>query len=85
MTTTSDSASRTLRRITLVSIVTFALGAIIVLCGIGLDWGGFGGGMAIGAGGGLCLVGAYFAGFANGFRRGPGSGASWLPSRGPAE
>ncbi|MFF2369670.1 hypothetical protein [Agromyces sp. NPDC058110] len=68
------------RRITVASIVAIAIGAIVAILGIGLDWQGFLGGMALGAGIGLVVVGAYFWGYANGVRRG-GSRAMWLPGR----
>ncbi|ANJ26670.1 hypothetical protein [Agromyces aureus] len=73
----SDTA---VRRLAGASVTAIVLGAIVTLCGLVMDWGGFVGGMALGAGIGLVVVGAYLWGYANGIRRG-GSRATWLPSR----
>lgn len=67
------------------AIASMVVGGIIVILGIGLDWGGLVGGFAIGGGIGLVVVGAYFWGYANGLKRAATlastSPASWLPSR----
>lgn len=67
------------------AIASMVVGGIIVFIGIGLDWGGLGGGFALGGGIGLVIVGAYFWGYANGLRRtalrASTSPESWLPSR----
>ena len=75
-----DHTSRLYRRIIGAAIGAVVVGGIIVLLGVGFEWGGIGGGFAIGAGVGLALVGTYFWGYANGLRR-PVSRATWLPSR----
>lgn len=72
-------------RIVGAAIASMVVGSITVFLGIGLDWGGLGGGLALGGGIGLVVVGAYFWGFANGLRRtatrASTDPSSWLPSR----
>lgn len=67
------------------AIASMVVGGIAVFLGIGLDWGGFSGGLALGGGVGLVVVGAYFWGYANGLRRTATRASadfpSWLPSR----
>lgn len=84
----SETTARTdpaFRRINRMAITLIVAGGIVVFLGIGLDWGGFVGGMALGAGVGSVIVGAYFWGYANGLRRtatrASADPASWLPSR----
>lgn len=62
------------------AVIVIAGGMIVLVLGIGLDWGGIWGGFGLGVGIGLALVGAYLLGFANGLRR-PKLRGSWLPSR----
>jgi hypothetical protein len=79
----SESTGRTpvaLGRVTAAAIALLVVGAVVVLVGTVLEWGGFWGGLALGAGIGLTLVGAYFWGFGNGVRR-AGPRAVWLPSQ----
>ena len=80
MNETTDHISTRYRRIIGAAIAAVIVGGIIVFVGTGLDWGGFVGGLGLGAGSGLMLVGAYFWGYGNGLRR-PLARAGWLPSR----
>ncbi|GAA5212825.1 hypothetical protein [Microbacterium kyungheense] len=60
-------------------------GLVVLVLGVGLDWGGVGGGAAMGVGVGLVAIGMYVWGYANGLRKaGRGAtapGGAWLPSR----
>ncbi|MDN3494586.1 hypothetical protein QL996_01480 [Planococcus sp. APC 4015] len=79
----SDSTDRTsvvLGRVSIAAITLVIAGLVLFLLGIVLDWGGFVGGLGLGAGVALGLVGAYLWGYGNGIRRG-GVRASWLPSQ----
>ncbi len=85
MNETTARRDNAFRRIIGAAIASVVVGGLIVVIGIGLDWGGFGGGLALGAGVGLVLVGAYFGGFAHGLRqamtRVSAAPGTWLPSR----
>lgn len=76
---TTMPVSRRQRAVIAIAIGLVVVGFIAVLLSIGLEWRGFGGGFAVGAGIGAMLVGAYFWGWTNGLRR-PASAARWLPS-----
>ena len=80
MSESTDQAARRYQRIIGGAIGAIIAGLVIVVLGIGFEWGGVGGGLAIGAGAGLAGVGAYFWGYANGLRR-PIPRGTWLPSR----
>lgn len=79
MSESTDRTSLVLGRVTVAAITLLVAGVLLFLLGIVLDWGGFVGGLGLGAGIALGLVGAYFWGYGNGIRRG-GVRASWLPS-----
>jgi len=71
-------------RIRLIAIVGVLVGLSVVVVATGLDWAGFVGGMAIGAGIGVMLIGVYFWGYANGLGR-PLVRSGWRPSEGSAQ
>lgn len=72
--------SKVASRVVIAAIIGIVVGLVLVIVSIGLDWRGFSGGMATGAGIGLMVVGAYFWGYANGLRR-PVSRGDWRPSQ----
>lgn len=64
------------------AVVLGIAGIAVFLLAIGFEWGGFGGGMAMGAGIGLALAATFFWGYATGLRA-PGIRAQWRPSDDP--
>ena len=84
MNTLQQRTSTVFGRVLWVAIALIVLGALVLLLAIGLDWEGFSGGFAIGAGIAAMLVGTYMWGFSNGIRRGNPK-AGWLPSQGAPE
>lgn len=76
----SSRASAVIGRIKWIAIVGMVAGAVLLLVAIGLEWRGFWGGAAQGAGIGMIAAGAYFWGFGNGIGRGVPA-AVWLPSQ----
>lgn len=80
MNTYTQRIDRFSRRIAIAALAAILVGGVIVFVGIGLDWGGFLGGLALGGGIGLVVVGAYFMGYAHGVRN-PVSRRAWLPSQ----
>jgi len=79
--TPSSRVARSLSRVRLAAIVTGVVGAVLLLTSIVLDWSGFWGGFAQGAGVALALTAAYLQGLLTGMRRGAGS-PTWLPAGG---
>jgi len=74
-------STRTLRWLSIVAILAVVVGFVLVLISVGMEWHGFGGGFAVGAGVGLMVVGSYFWGYSSGLRKPTVSGA-WRPSEG---
>lgn len=68
-----------LRKFITAAMIGLVVGLILLITAIGLDWGGYLGGFAIGVAIGLMLVGAYFWGFMNAVRQRPTRDA-WRPS-----
>ncbi|UNK69907.1 hypothetical protein [Microbacterium sp. H1-D42] len=79
MTKTTALSATSISRIRIVAIIGIVIGLLAVLLAAGLDWSGFGGGLATGAGIGVMLVSVYFWGYANGVGR-PLSRSGWRPS-----
>lgn len=78
--TRNDTTTTTLSRLVVVAICAIVLGGALAIIAIGLEWRGFAGGLAQGAGIGLAGVGCYMWGFLNGLRK-TVHRAAWLPSR----
>ena len=76
----SSRASAAIGRVKWVAISGMIAGAVLLLVAIGLEWRGFWGGAAQGAGIGLIAVGAYFWGLGDGIGRAVPV-AAWLPSQ----
>ncbi|MCR2818376.1 hypothetical protein NQ166_05930 [Microbacterium sp. zg.Y1090] len=76
----SNRASAAIARVKWVAIAGMLAGAVLLLVAIALEWRGFWGGAAQGAGIGLIAVGAYFWGLGDGIGRAVPQ-AAWLPSR----
>jgi len=79
MTKTTTSTTHRGRALIAISIGLVVIGLATVLVSIGLEWHGFGGGFAVGAGIGAMLVGASCGGWAMAHRRSMPP-ARWLPS-----
>ncbi len=77
----SSRVPRSLSRVRLGAIVTGVMGAVLLLTAILLDWSGFWGGFAQGAGIALVITAAYLLGLLTGMRRSAGS-STWLPAGG---
>jgi len=67
------------------AVGVIVVGLVVLVLGVGLEWGGVGGGAAMGVGVGLVAIGMYVWGYANGLRKARRGGAkhegAWLPSR----
>ncbi|WEG07621.1 hypothetical protein PU630_10160 [Microbacterium horticulturae] len=70
-----------IRPLVVIATTGIAVGFALVIVSIGLDWHGFGGGFAVGAGVGMMLVGAYCWGYSGGMHR-RASTRWWRPSAG---
>jgi hypothetical protein len=79
MTKKTTFAGRRGQTLIALSIGIMVLGVAAVLVSVGLEWQGFGGGFAVGAGIGATLIGTYFWGWTTGLRR-SASRERWLPS-----
>lgn len=79
MNSAKQVSSRMTTRIGVAAMLAIVAGLVLVVLSIGLEWRGFVGGTAIGAGVAFMAVAAYFWGFVNGLHRAGRRGA-WRPS-----
>ncbi|QLD10640.1 hypothetical protein [Microbacterium oleivorans] len=77
----SSRVTRSFSRVRLGAVVSGFVGAVLLLTAVVLDWSGFWGGFAQGAGVVLLLTAAYLLGLLTGMRRSAVS-PTWLPAGG---